>query len=90
VEKEYTQIILGTGEKKSWVRKSLKIWEEELENFGFVRINEACLLNCRYIKNFEGYKVVLLNGKKMKVSRRRKSGCEEKFIEYSRKISIHG
>lgn len=85
----YADVVMVTGERYSSIRKSLKIWQEELGHYGFIRINDACLVNCRYIKSFKGTHVLLQNEQMHLVSRRRKKECVAQFIEYSKKIAKH-
>jgi len=85
----YTDVKMATGETYSSIRKSLKIWQEELGHYGFIRISDACLINCRYIKSFEGTHVQLQNDQTLHVSRRRKKECMEQFVEFSKKIAKH-
>lgn len=83
VEREYSQVLLCDGEKKAPGRKSMRAWEEELGSCGFLRISDSCMVNCRYIQNFEGCQVMLkVMDLRFRISRRRKQGCAEKYREY--------
>lgn len=87
-DNSYTEIELITGDKKRNIRKSLKAWEEELGQYGFMRINDGCIINCRYVREIEGGTAVIRNtGAKLKVSRRRKTECAAFFRDYSVKSS---
>ena len=67
---------------------SLTPWEEELGQYGFMRINDGCIINCRYVREIEGGTAVIRNtGAKLKVSRRRKTECAAFFRDYSVKSS---
>ena len=87
-DRGYTEIELASGQKKTGIRKSLKAWEEELGQYGFMRINDGCIINCRYVREIEGGTAVIRNtGAKLKVSRRRKTECAAFFRDYSVKSS---
>ncbi|MEO1435617.1 MAG: response regulator [Bacteroidota bacterium] len=63
------------GKKKTLVSKSIGEMEPLLENFGFLRIHKSYMVNIekitKYVKTDGGY-VILENGAKIPVSRRRK------------------
>ena len=87
-DRGYTEIELASGQKKTCIRKSLKAWEEELGQYGFMRINDSCIINCRYVREIDGGTAVIRNtGAKLKVSRRRKTECAAFFRDYSVKSS---
>ena len=84
----YTEIEMITGRKITGIRKSMKAWEEELQQYGFMRINDACIINCRYVKGFEGDNVVIKDiGVKLRVSRRKKADCVKFYRTYRAKSS---
>lgn len=84
-DNKYTEVVLVDGEKKQWLRKSLKTWEDELSEIGFISISRSCLVNCRHIKSFEGSKVILKDGQKLSISGKRKTECFNKFKDYNLK-----
>ena len=87
-DRGYTEIELVSGQKKTCIRKSLKAWEEELGQYGFMRINDGCIINSRYVREIDGGTAVIINtGAKLKVSRRRKTECAAFFRDYSVKSS---
>ena len=56
------------------VSKSFKDFEHELSEFGFLKVNHSTLVNINHVKEFFlGNKriIMLINGIKLKVSRRR-------------------
>ena len=84
----YTEIEMITGRKITGIRKSMKAWEEELQQYGFMRISEGCIINCRYVKGFEGDNVVIKDiGVKLRVSRRKKADCVKFYRAYRAKSS---
>lgn len=84
----YTEVEMTTGRKITGIRKSMKAWEEELQQYGFMRINDACIINCRYVKGFEGDNVVIKDiGVKLRVSRRKKADCVKFYRTYRAKSS---
>lgn len=84
-DKKYTKAMVNGSDDIEWLRRSLRSWEEELTAVGFLRIHKAYLVNCRYIKVFEGQTVVLKDGQRLDVSRERRDACFKKFREYNLK-----
>lgn len=63
-----------TDKSKLIVTKTLKYWEELLEDHDFFRVHSSHLINLRYIKEYEktdGGIVTTTDGTRIKVSRRR-------------------
>lgn len=84
----YTEVEMITGRKITGIRKSMKAWEEELQQYGFMRISEGCIINCRYVKGFEGDNVVIKDiDVKIRVSRRKKADCVKFYRTYRAKSS---
>ena len=84
----YTEVEMITGRKITGIRRSMKAWEKELQQYGFMRINDACIINCRYVKGFEGDNVVIKDiGVKLRVSRRKKADCVKFYRTYRAKSS---
>ncbi|MDO5972407.1 LytTR family DNA-binding domain-containing protein [Flavivirga aquimarina] len=71
----YTEIYLNTNKKKL-VSKTLKYFEEALNNASFARVHKSYLVNVnevvKYVKG-KGGRVVLSNGKEVMVSASKKS-----------------
>ncbi|WP_375238284.1 LytR/AlgR family response regulator transcription factor [Aurantibacter sp.] len=71
----YTEIYLNTNKKKL-VSKTLKYFDEALQESGFARIHKSYLVNVneitKYVKG-KGGSVVLSNGKELSVSASRKA-----------------
>ncbi|TGV00875.1 LytR/AlgR family response regulator transcription factor [Flavivirga rizhaonensis] len=71
----YTEIYLNTNKKKL-VSKTLKYFEEALNNASFARVHKSYLVNVnevvKYVKG-KGGRVVLSNGKEIMVSASKKS-----------------
>ena len=84
-DEKYTKAVIDGEEDIRWIRRSLRSWEEELTEVGFVRIHKPYLVNCRYIKLFEGQTVVLKDGQRLEVSRERREECFKQFREYNLK-----
>lgn len=74
----YTMIFFKDG-TSLLVSKTLKDMEQKLEEFDFVRTHKSHLINMRCIKNFikDEMMVVMTNGSKVPVSKRKK----EKILE---------
>lgn len=63
-----------TQEQRIAASKQLKAFEEELKEFGFIRINRSTLINQAHIKSYKGGEkksVELVNGAAFTVSRRK-------------------
>lgn len=70
----YVSIIHTDDNKKVTVSKLLKTFEEELSDFGFIRINRGVLVNLAKVKKYmcRGKRQIeLTNGMKLSVSRRK-------------------
>jgi two-component system LytT family response regulator len=80
-DESYTHVHLNGG-KKIMVSKLLKEFEELLFPYNFFRIHNSCLVNLihvnKYIKGDGGY-VVMSDGEKCEVSRRRKNELLQKL-----------
>lgn len=75
-EGNYTFFVTQQGEK-IMVSKTIKNYEEILPSEKFHRIHQSYLLNLSYLKKFlkeEGGMLLLTNGEKLPVSRRKKEG----------------
>jgi len=69
------------------VSKVLKEYEEILPEQQFVRIHKSSIVNLNYLKEYNsknGMEVILKNGEKIAVSRRRASDFAEKVKSYTR------
>ena len=76
----YTEIFLA--EKKILVSKTLKYFEQALEDFPFSRIHKSYLVNVNEIKKYKkgkGGSAVLSNGKELSVSASRKAALLSYF-----------
>ncbi len=74
-DRNYTFIFLKDG-RKILVSRTIKEYEEMLENHEFFRIHQSHLINLRYLKNYtrgRGGYVELTDGSTLDVSARRKS-----------------
>jgi len=88
-DSNYSVFHLSNGETIT-VSKVLKEYEELLPDHQFVRIHKSSILNLNYLKEYNsknGMEVILKNGEKIAVSRRRASEFGEKIKSYTR---IHG
>lgn len=71
---------------KITVSKVLKEYEEILPDNQFVRIHKSSIVNLNYVKEYNsknGLEVILKNGEKIAVSRRRASDFAEKIKSYT-------
>jgi len=68
------------------VSQTLKQWEQRLDGHRFFRIHDSTLVNLNHVERYlkeEGGKVLLLEGIKLNVARRRKDKLVEKLKESS-------
>jgi two-component system LytT family response regulator len=79
----YTEIHLQNG-KKFILAKTLKRFQEDYEQFGFVRISRSVIVNMEFVAKtgiqFENLK--LKNKIQFKVSRRRRENLRSIIIQY--------
>lgn len=75
----YSKLI--THDNKYLVRATLKDWEEQLLQYGFIRIHKSYLVNIAYIRSIEK-NVILDNGNTLKVSRRKGKALQDTFRKY--------
>lgn len=69
------------------VRNSLNKYEKEFEKFGFIRIHKSYLVSYRHIYSINTNEVVLMNNKKLPLSRNRSEYVKEKFIMFTRRLN---
>lgn len=84
-DSNYSVFFLANGEKIT-VSKVLKEYEEILPEQQFVRIHKSSIVNLNYIREYNyrnGHEVLLKNGEKIAVSRRRASDLAEKVRSYT-------
>lgn len=85
-EARYTKALLADGRRTELSEKSLSFWEKELSDQFFLRVDKSYLLNCKYIQDVEESTVLLSNGQRVKLSRRRKKDILLKIGEYTRRF----
>jgi len=86
-DQRYTKAVFARGGEKTMLAKSLADWEKDLDDVYFIRINHSQLVNCKYIVDFYDYTVEMDTGEKLKVSRRKKKDCRDRFIRYCERHS---
>jgi len=83
-EDNYTHIFLNTGEKLT-ASKTIKSYEENLSHLNFYRVHKSHLINLNYMRKFvkgDGGYLIMDDGKKIEVSRRRRPA----FMEQMRRL----
>lgn len=82
--------VVHVNEKKEeyLIESSMKDLEKKLEAFGFIRIHNGYLVNYRYIRLINNDEVILKDGTKLFVSRRRLQEVREIFMKLMTKNSI--
>lgn len=84
-DSNYSVFFLANKDKIT-VSKVLKEYEEILPDNQFVRIHKSSIVNLNYVKEYNsrnGLEVILKNGEKIAVSRRRASDFVEKIKSYT-------
>lgn len=71
-------------EKPIKVRTKLDQVEEQVENYGFIRIHASFLVNYQYIYSIQRGKVKLDNGEELPISRSHEEEVNQKFLYFSR------
>lgn len=73
-DSNYTTIYTSAG-KKYIVAKTLKEYEELLEDYNFLRVHSSTLINLKYVEKYirgDGGFVIMKDGSQVEVSRRKK------------------
>lgn len=88
VERVYTEVYFADGTYRKKIRKPLRQWEDELSDSGFIRINDSCIVNCKYINSFIN-KEIMLEGvaKPFPVAKRRVKDCKERYDKYCERMA---
>lgn len=73
--------LLSIKKEEVFSDKSISEWEQELGELNFFRVHKSYLVNLKYIDQI-GDMLVLKNGVKIPLARRRKKEFEEKYKEY--------
>ena len=67
------------------VRSSLSAYENYfIENY-FIRLHQGCFVNMLYIKNISADHIVLTNGLRLNIARRRKTDVKNTYMQWERK-----
>lgn len=90
VENVYSKIRTAAGEDYT-VRQPLSAWLSILPVEDFLRISDNCIVGCRYVETI-GSKDVTLTAFQavMPLSKRKRKDCEEKYMQYCRKMARYG
>lgn len=76
------QVYLSTKEKPYVVTESLEYLETTLEKDGFLRIHKGYLVNCKYIRVILNNELILLDERRLPVSRRKLAEVKEAYLAY--------
>lgn len=68
------------GESKEFIAKSLKWWEEHL-NEDFVRCHHSYLVNCNAIEKIEEKNIHMNNGQRIPLAVRRKTEVKKRYLD---------
>ncbi|MBD5466490.1 MAG: response regulator transcription factor [Lachnospiraceae bacterium] len=72
--------VLDDGIVEYYMYDKLDSIEEKLSQFGFHRIHQSFLVNMRYVKKIERYKVILLNKLELSISKKYYKEIETKYV----------
>lgn len=84
-DSNYSVFYLQNNDKIT-VSKVLKEYEEILPDYQFIRIHKSSIVNLNYVKEYNsknGLEVILKNGEKIAVSRRRAADFSDKIKSYT-------
>lgn len=85
IESRRNDIIIHTVNHKEFkFRDSINKKDEEVKNYGFIRVHNAYLVNQKYIYSIKGDFVILKDKIEIPVSRSKKSFVQQKLLEYLR------
>ncbi|MBO5009050.1 MAG: response regulator transcription factor [Clostridia bacterium] len=82
----YFSIYWNNGEKSASYRCSLTDAQKQLEDYGFVRVHNKYLVNCKFIKCIDNRYCVLINGKSFLIGRSKLENSKNVFQNYKRSI----
>ncbi len=75
----YTIIYLTNKERPFVVSKVLKVYEELLSPYGFVRTHRSHLVNKHYVKQIDSCCVVMQDASVVRITQRKKTSCIRKL-----------
>ena len=82
-DRNYTHFLFGDG-KKVVIPRTLKVYDELLENQGFYRAHQSHLINLRQVAEYRRRKkggiAILKDGTEIPVSESRKDGFMDQFV----------
>lgn len=81
----YQQMYLNNNDKPTEINSRMEKLENELTDFGFMRIHKGFLVNYIYISRICTNNVYLDNGKMLPISRRKSNEIKSQYLSYSRK-----
>ncbi len=85
IESNRNDIIIYTVNHKQFkFRDSINKKDDELRNYGFIRVHNAFLVNKKYIYSIKGDFVVLKDKVEIPISRSKKSFVQQNLLEYLR------
>ena len=58
----------------------LDVVEQELRQYGFIRVHQSFLVNLKYVKNVQRYTVSLKDGLSVNISKRYYKDVEKEYI----------
>lgn len=86
------QVLYMDGQDDVVLRSRMTVLESELIKHDFIRIHKGYIVNCAYVKRFDGNSVTLTTGETLPVGRSKHNEAMDTYLEYIHKngISIIG
>ncbi len=76
------QVYLTNRPGPQTISESLESLEEALKDDGFLRIHKGYLVNCKYIRRIQNTELILLDDRKLPISRRKLGEVKEAYFDY--------
>lgn len=73
--------VFDHGVTQYYMYDKLDAMEKLMQEFGFCRIHQSYLVNLSYVKHVERFKLVLLDGTELSISRKYYKDLEQKYIK---------
>lgn len=85
----YQRLYLHETSEPLEIDSRMEKLEEELAEYGFMRVHKGYLVNFFYIKSIErSGEILLSDGRRIPVSRRRKNDVKQEYLDLCRKFDI--
>ena len=76
-------VIVSVDKRDVTIRDRLSRFEDRFGEDDFVKVNRGCMINIKFIREYENGRLTLLDGKKIIVSRSKAKEVNEKLKKYT-------